>query len=1567
MEAVIKGFFRLSFSVIFTTLLFINSSHAQIGDLIADYPGYKAGRFVHDPARNRVYASITDQNTVLIIDTATNSITNQIAVSPGPHGMAMSADNTILYVASSINPVIEQIDLSTLTLMSNLISAPEPVFSIAVKDNYLYATPVSASGLGIMLFDLALNLLMTQDSYGLQIGANSLLEIDVASSKMYFANTGISPGTLAVFDISNQFPQPIQQNPPGSLGSDGQDLALTGDGVFVSYVAAGGNTQGQYEVQKLDTNSLFSVGSFAVGADPSKMDYSPDGLTAFIVSGPGSIEYFDAANFIVQGSIVTPPFEANEISVDAESEKLYASFDSGIQVFSAVNLITPISAVYFPDYALQTCFMEQVTQNNWQFAEEVTSLECSGRGILDISGIEMLPRLQSLDVNSNNIQFISLLPVTPSSLQSLDISNNNINNITFLQDFPGLKKLNIGDNPIDMYSLYPLSELRGLTSLGVAGLAIDNLGLLPLYDPNTGSPFDIVKLDLSRTPLLNLFGIEQFTGLSELDISNTQIQSLTSLNWLTNLRKIAFENLNAVNLSSLQTVIGSNPELTHINFSGIQIDDLNLLSFINNSTGQPLNLIELQLARTGIHDISQLSSLVNLQVVNLAANDIEILSPLMTHTNITHLNLSGNYKINSFETYEVIGNNIGITNLYLEDLHIGDINLLPLFNNQTGQPYALVELDLSNTGISDIGMLAGYPSLQKLDLSDNLIVDPYPLDGMTNLVEFDISDNLLGDVFQVQNVIANNNSLKKLGLGGMPISDLNSLPIYFSQTGGAYPLTSLRLHNTGIRDIFALSVFSDLEVLDISGNNVEILTPLYDKEKLSKLDVSGNVRLQQVELINILLNKPRLSELGLADIFISNLSALPLYDFGGNPYPITSLNLSNTGISDISAISGLIGLLNLNVSNNKLLDLFPLTAFPDLTELNASNNQLTNLSPLNTLYNLKALDVSNNSQLTDLSGLFSAIAQNPYLRSLNVSGLNITDINLLPIFTSPTGQPYQLSKLDVSNTGITDIASLATLISLRDLNISNNRLIDVVPVGLLPLLSEVDISYTGASSIGQMNSQGRLRSLNLSGNPNISISEVNSLLVNNPLLTTIGLSGIQIGNISALTFGSPSPVSPAVIRNLDISNTGISSVFELQQFISIMQLDISQNSILDLNGLDSLTNLRALDVSNNNIYSLSQIFNLNFLEKLDISSNTQDPQNPPLYNDIGLISFNNPNIRSLGLANLGVTDFSSIGGSSSLIELKLDQNPLENVNGITQLTNLHVLSLQSLLPNISGLPIDVLQLNTFANPKTIDLTGNTNLLCFGVDGLESQYGDGVVIRPEQCLLSLPPSISIIDPIDGSIFDEGMEVLFSASATDPEEGDISARVEWTSSIDGSLGAGTNLPIALSFGEHVVTATITDIDGSVATDSINLTVNSVAPLNYCSSSGQNTWFEWIESIDFNGQLMVSGNNNGYNDNTGTVLNIQRSGSYPIIMNPGFRYRPYTEHWAVWLDTNRDGEFTPDEQVSSGSSFTSLTSTITVPTTAQLGHTRMRVAMRWGTSPSACGTYSWGETEDFTVNIQ
>lgn len=141
-----------------------------------------------------------------------------------------------------------------------------------------------------------------------------------------------------------------------------------------------------------------------------------------------------------------------------------------------------------------------------------------------------------------------------------------------------------------------------------------------------------------------------------------------------------------------------------------------------------------------------------------------------------------------------------------------------------------------------------------------------------------------------------------------------------------------------------------------------------------------------------------------------------------------------------------------------------------------------------------------------------------------------------------------------------------------------------------------------------------------------------------------------------------------------------------------------------------------------------------------------------------------------------------------------------------------------------------------------------------------------------------------------------------------------------------------------------------------------------INYCASKGNRSTYEWIDNVELGGMKNATAGNGGYGNFTSKVATLGQGSSNQITISAGFNSTAYTEHWAVWIDFNQDGTFANSEKVVSGSSSSAnnLTSTVSVPSGAKLGRTRMRVSMKYNAAQTPCETFSDGEVEDYTVNI-
>ena len=176
--------------------------------------------------------------------------------------------------------------------------------------------------------------------------------------------------------------------------------------------------------------------------------------------------------------------------------------------------------------------------------------------------------------------------------------------------------------------------------------------------------------------------------------------------------------------------------------------------------------------------------------------------------------------------------------------------------------------------------------------------------------------------------------------------------------------------------------------------------------------------------------------------------------------------------------------------------------------------------------------------------------------------------------------------------------------------------------------------------------------------------------------------------------------------------------------------------------------------------------------------------------------------------------------------------------------------------------------------------------------------------------------------------------------------------------------------LACGKHEVVYKATDACGNEQTCSFNINVGCTQQVNnYCDSYGKNAQYMWIHNVQLgHGINNTSGSDWGYGDYTNLSTDVQCGGNLPICLMPKFLNEIYYMNWKIWIDYNQDGDFSDrGELVGYGKCHKKLCGSLPISKYAKLGQTRIRVAMRYGGYPSnSCSVFSYGEVEDYSINI-
>ncbi len=182
------------------------------------------------------------------------------------------------------------------------------------------------------------------------------------------------------------------------------------------------------------------------------------------------------------------------------------------------------------------------------------------------------------------------------------------------------------------------------------------------------------------------------------------------------------------------------------------------------------------------------------------------------------------------------------------------------------------------------------------------------------------------------------------------------------------------------------------------------------------------------------------------------------------------------------------------------------------------------------------------------------------------------------------------------------------------------------------------------------------------------------------------------------------------------------------------------------------------------------------------------------------------------------------------------------------------------------------------------------------------------------------------------------------------------------------AGPESGSVFPVGTTEVAYHIEDNCGNEEVCTFNVTVNPCDNLvDYCDITGQNTTYFWIRHVVLGAINNPTVANGGYGDFSNLSTNVQAGSEQTIILSPGFARNKYYLNWRVWIDYNRDGDFNDaNEELFTIRDYNILKIKFRVPQQCAIGQTRMRVSMKYGNPANHCQDFTYGEVEDYTINL-
>jgi len=869
-------------------------------------------------------------------------------------------------------------------------------------------------------------------------------------------------------------------------------------------------------------------------------------------------------------------------------------------------------------------------------------------------------------------------------------------------------------------------------------------GQVPTININT-----IKYLDISRSSISDLTGLEDFTSLTSLDCSQSGLTSLdlsknpnllrlncSFNNGLTNFDASTNPNLVFLDCSynNLLTLnLTGNPALQYLEATSNYLTTLDL----SNNT----NLLELQLRSNRLASID-LSK-------NTALKQASLLSNLLTS-----LNVSSN---TALEVLDVGSNKLTSIDLSKNKL----LKDLTLYGNQLtsldlSANNALIMLNCSSNKLTGLNLKNGNNSNFVLDHSigymdirgtyGSLVYSSSFASNPLSCIQVDDTDYSNTNWSKIKDNDTNYTSLDCSLSTLIPDSkfedELITLGIDLDGRNGAVlnssikNVTTLNVSGKGITNLAGIEGFTGLTSLNVSDNTLKRLN-LSKNTLLTTLNTFNNPTLTCVEVPDLTLastwavTKDATTSFSL-DCNVYTLIPDPKfeeflisknYDKDGlngkvlteNIDKITILNMNSLGISDLTGIQDFASLIFLQAYGNQI-ETIDVSKNKALTNLDLDNNKLTKI------------DLSNNTALISVDLTNNLISEIDLTNNLNLKNLQIGG--------------NKLSKIDLSaNTKLTYI--LANNNKLTSFDISNNP--DVFQVWcqnnqirsldfsknskLVQILAEnnklVNLNFkNGANTLIDVSS-GNNGGIRFAGNPDLKCIQVDDVAYSDANWSakkdaTATFSSAACPVVIPYTL-IPDANFEAKLIALGIDKDGIAGKVETMNIVNLTSLNLANTGIADLRGIEDFAALTSLDVSNNKLTTIDVSKNID-LKTLNVSRNQLTSLNVSTNN-----SLNTLNCATNAIADLDVTrntELSSLScNSNAITRLDVARNTKLTVlnASFNKLQYLDV-SKNALLKEVDAASNDLYNLNlkngNNANMQRMifgNFTQNPHLVCIEVD------------------------------------------------------------------------------------------------------------------------------------------------------------------------------------------------------------------------------------------------------------
>lgn len=708
-----------------------------------------------------------------------------------------------------------------------------------------------------------------------------------------------------------------------------------------------------------------------------------------------------------------------------------------------VDYLNPSKGVEFADLALETAIKQAMGKDidsiiTYGEAQKITDLNLASKNISTLKGIEAFSNLKTLNLDKNRLMDIYILGEL-TSLTSLSLYGNQIDNLYGLSSLAKLNTLNLSDNNFDSFELTELKNLNSLKTLNLSKNELDDISEL--------SNLKLTSLDISKCIINDLSPLTRMTSLKTLYANDNEIDDISALSALKNLTELNLDN----------NMIGDLTPL--LNLTSIQILHLN---------------------NTGCSDIEGINGLkTNLTELYLNNNSISDLSPLSGESGI-------------FRKLKILH----LSNNLIDGDTLENLSTLPVIE----------ELYLNNNDIDSISHIANLP-IKRLDLHSNKITslayveeeEVTDEDGNTQVVL--TMDKFLKNATKTNFLSLYDNQITELSYRS-PYNDK-----YYSFLEDLFTIETLEIDAAALTDENQIKALTDLKNSNKFFTTLNVQGEIEDKYKtaLTSNGLSLNFdKLDKIEFGDTKLAQAIESEIGI------NFQNIRIID----AEKVEILDLSNKSVNSVDGLRYFKNLKTLNLNLDTYSDLTEIIELPNLIsgtiKINGSLDDETykKLSDKGLIVNdiqNESVDFGTNADLEvevllylrkDDDGEISLKDANE-VTYLDLSGTGITDLSGIEQFSNLTG-------LNLSETSINDLSPLKSLKKLNYLNIYNTQVYDLKHIANIESLNYLNANYVTMSSL--------IDTEDIDFNPETDASDLSAL----KNLKFLHLDFCQLSDISAL-------------------------------------------------------------------------------------------------------------------------------------------------------------------------------------------------------------------------------------------------------------------------------------------------------------------------------------------------------------------------------------------------------------------------------------------------------------------